>query len=248
MTSPLLSIVLPAYNEEARIEASLNSIFDYFASRQLTFEILVVDDGSTDRTPIILNDYCSRVGAGSVRHLRNRNNRGKGYSVRRGMLASAGQFGLMTDCDLSAPITEFPKLEQKVVEEGFDIALGSRDLPESDVQHSQPGLRESLGKLFNRLVRLSTPLPFKDTQCGFKLFRMKTCRDIFEHQTIDGYVFDVEILFVALKWKLRVSEIPVTWSHEEGSKVRVLGDAPSAIVDLARIHLNNARGKYDITA
>lgn len=244
-TEPFLSVIVPAFNEEARLAASLERIEHYLLGRGKRFEIIVVDDGSTDRTAEIGRLLAeSRTRGNRVRLLCNGVNRGKGFSVRSGMLEAHGELALMTDADLSTPIEEIEKLERRLERESLDLVFGSRDLADSDVQVRQPWIRETLGKLFNRLVRLVTGLPYRDTQCGFKLFRMSSCRPLFERQAVEGFIFDVEILFVARKWSLRMAEVPVIWRHAAGSKVNVLATAPSTIVDLLRIHLNNARSRY----
>jgi dolichyl-phosphate beta-glucosyltransferase len=242
---PHLSVVVPAFNEEARLDLSLRTIEEYFEDCGHPYEIIVVDDGSTDRTAAIAEGRASLPRRwGKVRWLSNEANRGKGFSVRRGMLAAEEGLALLTDADLSTPIAEFDKLREAVASRDCDLAFGSRDLSGSEVRVPQPWWRETLGKGFNRFVRLSTFLPYRDTQCGFKLFRMASCRELFRRQRLAGFAFDVEILFLARKWGLRAEELPVVWCHAEGSKVG-LGHAPSIVIDLVRLHLNNARGLYD---
>jgi dolichyl-phosphate beta-glucosyltransferase len=239
-----LSVVVPAFDEEARLDRSLSMIEEYLEKRGRPYEIIVVDDGSTDGTAAIAERRKGTAGGrGKVSCLSNGTNRGKGFSVRRGMLAAEGEFALLTDADLSTPIEELSKLEAAVAA-GCDLAFGSRDLSESDVRVRQPWWRENLGKAFNRFVRLSTRLPYRDTQCGFKLFRMASCREVFRLQRLGGFAFDVEILFIAGRRGLRAREVPVVWRHADGSKVG-LGHAPSIAIDLIRLHLNNARGLYD---
>jgi dolichyl-phosphate beta-glucosyltransferase len=243
--APLLSVVIPAFNEEHRLSESLRLALSYFTKRAFDFEIVLVDDGSTDKTSEIAEYYFRGSGEkGLLRLLKNDRNRGKGYSVRRGMLACRGQFALMTDSDLSTPLEEFPKLEKEVMNGACDIAFGSRDVPGSSIQVRQSTLRETSGKLFNRMVRMITGLPYRDTQCGFKLFDMSCCRSLFEKQTIHNFAFDVEILFMARKWGLSMREVPVVWRHAEGSKVRFFRDAPRMFLDLHKIRLNGFRGLY----
>lgn len=245
MVEPALSVIVPAYNEASRLELSLSRIQAYLKDRQIPYEILVVDDGSQDAT-VEVAEHFSREHARpeEVRILRNPVNRGKGYAVREGMLAARSDLGLMTDADLSTPITELAKLEACLQSGELDIAMGSRDLEQSQVEIRQPWRREALGKLFNRVVRLLTGLPFQDTQCGFKLFRLNSCRDVFRCQRTHGFVFDVEILVIAHEWGLRAEEVPVVWRHAEGSKVRPIGHLVPVVIDLLRIRLNNARGLY----
>jgi len=244
MNNPFLSVVVPAFNEESRLEESLVKILEYLKSRQFTYEVLIIDDGSSDQTYAIASKYAFEDEGSRLRVHQNEGNKGKGYSVRKGMLESTGRFALLTDTDLSAPIEELEKLEERVFSEEYDIAFGSRDVSGSQVVIHQPWLRENAGKAFNWVVRLLTALPYKDTQCGFKLFKMDSCKDIFRKQRIEKYAFDVEILFVARKWGLTALEVPVVWRHSEDSKVRLFPDAPLTGLDLIRIHLFNLLGLY----
>lgn len=244
MSNPYLSVVVPAFNEESRLEESLIKILNYLDNREFTYQVLVIDDGSSDRTFSIASKYVFEKDGSSLEVHKNESNRGKGYSVRRGMLEARGEFALLTDTDLSAPIEELEKLEEAVFSGECDIAFGSRDVKGSQVVIHQPWLRENAGKAFNWVVRFLTALPYKDTQCGFKLFKMNSCKDIFRKQRIEKYAFDVEILFVARKWGLVAREIPVLWKHSEDSKVRLFPDAPLTGLDLIRIHLLNLLGYY----
>ncbi len=245
MNHPSLSVVIPAYNEEQRIGSTLERISVYLRSRSRSFEILVVDDGSQDRTGEITQELGTRDDPeGTVRLLRNDRNRGKGYSVRRGMLEAQGAYSLLTDADLSSPIEEISKLEREVIDGSCHIAFGSRDMEESQIEVRQTWFRETSGKIFNRLVRLSTGLPYADTQCGFKLFNMGRCQDLFRKQTIDGFGFDVEILYMAHKWGLTLKEVPVVWRHVPGSSVRFAPDAGRMAWDLVGIRWKDFRGRY----
>ena len=245
MNDWFLSVVIPAYNEEKRIGPTLANITSYLESRDFLFEVLVIDDGSEDRTAEIAENYSGEVNSRStVRLCRNDRNRGKGYSVRTGMLAAKGKYALLTDADLSSPIEEMSKLERPVIEGGFDLAFGSRDVEGSLVEVHQPWLREAGGKAFNRLMRLVTGLPYHDTQCGFKLLKMSSCKVLFEKQTIEDFGFDVEILYLAEKIGLRAKEVPVVWRHCGKSKVRLSRDASSMIGDLFKIRWNDWRGHY----
>lgn len=246
MKGPLLSVVIPAYNEEARLGPTLERILSYLTSRHLPAEILVVDDGSRDATAQVAAAAAARPsGCCTTRLLCNERNRGKGYSVRRGMLEAQGSYALLTDADLSAPIEEMPKLERYVMEGPFDIAMGSRDVEGSQVEVHQSRLREGSGKIYNRLMRLVTGLPYGDTQCGFKLFDMRRCRDIFRKQRIEDFGFDVEIIYLARKWGLSVKEVPVVWRHVPGSRVRFVPDAVQMALDLVRIRRNDRAGRYE---
>jgi len=244
--NPLLSIVIPAFNEEGRLGLTLEKIFAYLDSRRLAAEIVLVDDDSSDGTNLIAQRFCEDHGlADRMQILRSSRNHGKGFSIRRGMLAARGAFALMTDADLSSPIEELEKLEREVINGPCDLAFGSRDIKGSVVAIHQSWFREHSGKIFNRFVRLVTGLPFRDTQCGFKLFKMSTCLGLFEKQRVFGFGFDVELLYVARKWGLTMKEVPVVWRHAAGSKVRFATDAPRMFLDLFRIRWNDGRGYYE---
>ncbi|WP_211230003.1 dolichyl-phosphate beta-glucosyltransferase [Desulfovirgula thermocuniculi] len=207
------SVVVPAYNEETRLPGTLEAIRAHLSGRE--YEVVVVDDGSSDRTAEVAGEFGCRV----VRHPRNL---GKGTAVRTGVLASRGDLILVTDADLAAPVTELPKLEA-ALERGADIAIGSREAPGARVRRASPG-RKLAGRLFNLLVRLLTGLPYRDTQCGFKLFRGEAARALFSRAACDGYCFEVEVLLLAREMGLRVEEVGVEWHDRPGSKVRLLRD------------------------
>jgi len=241
--SLLLSVVIPAYNEESRLGQSLEAIASYLEKRAIEFELIVVDDHSSDGTSRLVEEAARKAARPDVvRLLVNSENRGKGYSVRRGMLEARAPFALMTDADQSAPIEEIEHLECHVIHGDKDIALGSRDLSDSVITRRQAWYRENSGKLFNRVVRLVTGLPYRDTQCGFKLFRMSSCRALFEAQTLDGYGFDVQILYMARMRGLSMVEVPIVWKHSPGSKVHLIRDGARMLWDLARIRTRSARG------
>lgn len=240
-----VSVVIPAYNEETRLGASLSQVLAYFKGRGFDYELIVVDDGSTDATLRVAYDFSRENSLGDrFTMLANDTNRGKGFSVRRGMLASRGELALMTDSDLSTPIEEFEKLYQEMVCGPCDVAFGSRDMPESRIDLHQSWFRENAGKAFNRMVRVITGLRFNDTQCGFKLFRMAVCRPIFQAQRIENFAFDVELLFIADKWGYVLKEVPVKWHHSPGTRVRFSSDAPQMFLDLFRIRRNCKLGLY----
>jgi glycosyltransferase involved in cell wall biosynthesis len=237
-----LSIIVPAYNEEARLPDSLRRIEEYVEQTGWDFhEILVVDDGSTDGTFGAATGFAA--GNPNIRVLRNPGNRGKGYSVRHGMLEAKGDWCLFTDADLSAPIDELDTLWKALCREEADIAIGSRALDRSLIGVHQPGIRESAGKFFNLVMRLTVGLQIADTQCGFKLFRQDVAREVFSRQTLDGFGFDVEVLFVAKKLGYRTAEVPVRWNHAEGSKVGMFTGL-QAFSELAMVRWNNLRGLY----
>jgi dolichyl-phosphate beta-glucosyltransferase len=227
-----ISIVIPAYNEEERLPATLERVTAYLGSRNARFaEVLVVDDGSSDRTGPAAEGF--QRSHPMVRVLRNPGNRGKGYSVRHGMLEARGEWILFTDADLSAPVEEADKLIAAAEQRGAAVAIGSRALDRSLIEVHQSFFRETAGRIFNLFVRLLTGLPFWDTQCGFKLFQNRAAREIFQRQRIDRFGFDAEALFIAKKLGFRAVEVPVRWSHSGGTKVSML-----------RIRWWDLRGKY----
>ena len=232
-----LSIIIPAYNEAKRLPASLVKLRAYLDASQWEFaEVVVVDDGSTDNTVQVARDA-------GVRVLQNPGNRGKGYSVRNGILEAKGEWALVTDADLSSPIGEVEKLWSAVKRAGAAVAVGSRAVDRSLVGVHQPLLREAVGRVFNLAMRLVARLDFKDTQCGFKLFQTSTGREVFSRQLLDGFGFDVEVLFIARKLGLRAVEVPVRWDNVEGTKVSLwLGIM--AFLDLFKVRLNALQGKY----
>lgn len=236
-----LSIIVPAYNEERRLPSALQQIFDYVATKPFASEVIVVDDGSSDRTPAILAEWREREP--QLRVVRHERNLGKGAAVRTGMLAACGRYALFTDTDLSAPIGEADKL-LAAIEAGADVAFGSRALDRSLIQVRQSAFREFGGKVFNLLVRVLTGLRFADTQCGFKAFARERARPIFEQQTILDFGFDPEILYLAERRKLALREIPVLWSHSADTRVRFLRDAWRMFLALVRIRWNALGGRY----
>jgi dolichyl-phosphate beta-glucosyltransferase len=221
---PPFSVVIPCFNEAARIGETLRLTLDYLAANAPESELIVVNDGSTDATGAIARERLKDVGI-ETRLLENFPNRGKGAAVRSGLLAARKPIGLFFDADLSTPLGETPKLIEPVAKGEVDIALGSRALDRGLIGIHQPWRREQAGRAFNLLVRLATGLPFWDTQCGFKAFRLDVCRPILEAARLDGFAFDVELLSLAQHAGLRIREIPVRWNHAEGSKVRFFKDS-----------------------
>ncbi|MCW5963657.1 MAG: glycosyltransferase family 2 protein [Bryobacterales bacterium] len=237
-----LSIVIPAFNEQQRLPPTLAKLDAYLATRNFEFiEIVVVNDGSTDATA----DVVQRAAAerGWCRLLENPGNRGKGYSIRHGMLEAQGTWVLFTDADLSTPIEELGKLEAALGAKQAQVAIGSRALDRSLVEVPQHGLRESAGRFFNIVMRIVTGMAFRDTQCGFKLFEAEAAREIFRRQRLDGFGFDVEILYIARKLGYRVAEVPVRWQDVAGTKVS-LARGLDAFVDILRVRWNDMRGRY----
>lgn len=242
MTSvpPELSIVIPAFNEEQRLPGTLAAVSAYIRASKRETEVIVVDDGSTDRTSDIANSF-----RGEIQRLRvvaNRENRGKGYSVRHGMMEARGRIVLFTDADLSAPIDETDKLLAALVD--HDLAIGSRALNRSLISVRQSVFRENAGIIFNFIVRLILRLPFVDTQCGFKAFRRERCRIIFQQQRIERFGFDPELLYLARHHSLSAAEIPVRWAHSPATKVSMLRDSLQMFLDVFIIRWNALTGKY----
>jgi glycosyltransferase involved in cell wall biosynthesis len=243
-SAPDLSIIIPAFNEEKRLPRALARIAEYFASGQSSageIEIVVVDDGSTDATTRIAEEWANKLP--HLRVISNGTNHGKGYSVRHGMLEARGRVALFTDADLSAPIEESEKL-LAAIRRGNDVAIGSRALDRSLIGVRQARLRELAGMIFNGFVRLFTGLPFHDTQCGFKVFVREPSRIVFEQQRIEGFGFDPEILFLAQRHGLRAAEVPVRWAHDPATKVHVLYDSLRMFGDLITIRWNWLLGRY----
>jgi len=237
-----LSIVIPAYDEEKRLPGTLERITGYLQSGEWTFsEVIVVDDGSCDGTVRVAEEF--RADAPAVRILRNPGNRGKGYSVRHGMMEAKGEWTLFSDADLSSPIEELEKLWKAAQESRAQVAFGSRALDRSLIGVHQPLLRESAGKLFNVAVRVFTGMPFLDTQCGFKLFETKAAREIFRRQQLERFGFDVEVLFIARKLGYSSIEVPVRWNDMAGTKVGTVSGL-SAFLDPLRVRMHQLKGKY----
>jgi len=239
-TQPLVSIVVPAFNEAARIGDSIKRIDEFVRRSPLPFEVIIVDDGSTDRTAEVVQQCKVR----GLRFVRNDHNHGKGYAVRHGILAALGKYALFTDADLSAPIEEASKLLDVAMKEGADIVIGSRAVDRTYIEKHQSRLRELSGMTFNLMVRLILGLRLHDTQCGFKLFDREKSRTIFEQLTTFGFGFDAEVLYLAKQNGLKVRETPVRWSHAEGSKVNVIRDGLRMFTDLVRIRWNDITGRY----
>ncbi len=233
-----LSIVVPAYNEATRIGATLARIVDWARDAKRSIEVLVVDDGSSDETCRVVDDFAR--GEPSVRLLRQPRNKGKGASVKRGMLEAKGAYVLFSDADLSSPIEEVDRL-MGYIEQGADVVIGSRSLPDSDIRTRQPRFRETMGRTFNRIVRIATGLPFHDTQCGFKLFTHKAAQSVFRELTVERFAFDVEMLLIAQDQHLRVREVPVVWAHAENSRVSPITDSARMFRDVLRVRLSRRR-------
>src|SRR6267143_4352895 len=240
-----LSIVVPAYNEAVRLKQSLPVILDYLKKNQPDAELILIDDGSDDNTVNVAKQAFALAQGVNARLITYQPNRGKGYAVRCGLLACQAPIALFSDADLSTPITETPKLIEPIEEGECDLTFGSRALDRRLIGVHQPWRREQGGRIFNLAVRLATRLPFWDTQCGFKAFRMSACRPIIEGATIDRFGFDVELLYVAYRAGLRLKEIPVRWNHVEGSKISFGSDSLKMLSEVGRIRQQARRGVYD---
>jgi glycosyltransferase involved in cell wall biosynthesis len=239
-TAPELSIVVPSYNEETRLPATLERIAQYINARRPNTEVIVVDDGSTDGTASLAEGFRGKIG--DLKVLSNSVNRGKGFSVRKGSLEAAGNVVLFTDADLSAPIEEAEKLLEAM--KNADVVIGSRAMNRKLIEAHQSAFREFAGILFNKIVRIILRLPFVDTQCGFKAFRRERCRIIFEQQTIERFGFDPELLYLARHHGLTTIEVPVRWAHSPATKVSMLRDSLQMFADVFIIRWNGLRGRY----
>lgn len=244
---PYLSIVIPAYNEEKRIGRTLEGTFEYLNAQKFESEVLVVNDGSTDQTAEIVHKFA--VGRDKqLRLIENPGNRGKGYAVRNGMLQAKGDIVLFYDADLATPTTEIAKVIEPIAKNQYDIVFGSRALNNDLIGVHQSFLRELRGRGGNLLLRLLLGLDFKDTQCGFKAFRLKAAKEVFAVQQIDGFGFDPEVLYIGQKQAWRLLETPIRWNHVEGSKVTLFATTIKVLFEVLTIRLNDLKGKYQIVS
>ena len=238
---PRYSIVIPAFNERARIPATMRSVVECVRVRGWSAEVIVVNDGSTDETAALVREFAAH--SPEVRLLENPTNRGKGYSVRSGILHALGDVVMFTDADLSSPIEEAQRLFDAIAA-GADIAIGSRWLATSRQTHRQPLYRQIFGRVFNALTRAIMRLPFADTQCGFKAFTRSAAQTVFQLQTIERWGFDPEILFIALKRGYQIQEVPVSWAHDARSRISYLRDGLQMLKELAIVRWNALLGRY----
>lgn len=237
---PKVSIVVPAFNEAGRIAETLRRIEAFIKRMPWSAEVLIVDDGSMDET-------CNMVSAlrfPGLRLLQNGTNRGKGFAVKSGVLAASGDYVMFSDADLSAPIDELEKLLSAAEQHQADVVIGSRAVDRSFIEKHQSRGREVGGMIFNVMVRIILSLRIHDTQCGFKLFKRARIEPVFKKMTIDGFGFDPELLFLATRARLKILEIPVRWSHAEGSKIRFMRDSVRMFSDLLLIRWNQITGRY----
>ncbi len=240
MSQPLLSLIIPAYNEESRLPSTLERIFAFLAEQPYSAEVLIVENGSQDRTLEIAQDYARQLDCLRVFSLKAR---GKGRAVQHGMLHAAGDFCFMCDADLSMPVEEINRFLPPVLED-FDIAIASREAPGA-IRFNEPAYRHLVGRIFNQMIRAVALPGLQDTQCGFKCFRREVARQVFARQTLTGWSFDVEVLYIARRRGYRIVEVPIHWYFNPDSKVRVLRDATRMALDLVTIRLNARRGVYD---
>lgn len=244
--NPAFSIVIPAYDEAARLAGPLEQIISYLRREQPDSEIIMVDDGSLDETAVVAQSVLANYPHVPSKVIRYEKNRGKGYAIKIGLQAARGDIALFSDADLSTPIEEMPKLVNPIRDGDIDVAFGSRALDRSLIGTHQPWRREQGGKVMNLVIKTMSGLPFYDTQCGFKAFNMKKFRPLLDVMTVDRFGFDVEFIFVAKYHGLRLAEIPVKWNNVEGSKVSVFRDTRRMFSELAQIRRNAKLGVYDI--
>jgi len=244
--SPDISVIVPAYEEAARIGGPLRRIFEYFEARGIDGEVIVVDDGSADKTKEAAEDVFAEYPNARSSVIRYEPNRGKGYAVRTGLNAAKADIALFTDADLSTPIEELPKIVDPIRNGQYDVTFGSRAIDRSLIGTHQPWRREQGGKVMNLVIRKMSGLPYSDTQCGFKAFNMKRFRPLIDLMTIDRFGFDVEFLFVAKYHGLGLKEIPVRWNDVEGSKLSIVRDTRRMFTELSEIRRNARNGRYDL--
>ncbi|MDM8521266.1 glycosyltransferase family 2 protein [Anaerolineales bacterium HSG6] len=239
-TKPFLSIVIPAYNEERRLPQTLPTVAEFFAVQDYQTEILVVDDGSTDNTVQVVKQITEQHDAIRVVEAEHR---GKGHAVKVGMLAAQGQYAFLADADWAMPVTELPKFlpPQRVK---FQLAIGSRE-GHGAVRYDEPIYRHFMGRVFNGLVQLLAVSGFEDTQCGFKCFHRSVIPDLFEHQTTDGFGFDVELLYIAQKRGYKIDQVPIHWHAQDESKVNPVKDTLRMLQDIIQVRLNDRKGVYE---
>ncbi len=236
-----LSVVIPAYNEEKRIASSLKSIVSYLNNQEFQSEIIMVDDGSTDNTIQLVEGL--DVNGINLNIIWNERNSGKCYSIRRGVQESAGEIILFSDADLSTPIEEFEKF-LPYLNDGYDVVIGSRGLPESDIEVHQVWYREWMGKKFGSLVRFMALPGISDSQCGFKCFTKSSSERIFPRQKLNGFCFDVELLYITKKMNYQIKEVPICWRNSPASKVNPIRDSIRMFFDLLKIRFYDMKGKY----
>lgn len=240
LSTPFLSIVIPAHNEEKRLPRTLEQVFDFLASQPYSAEVIVVENGSSDRTWELAQKAQQAHPSLRVLHIEGR---GKGLAIREGVLAAGGEYRFICDADLSMPIQEIVKFLPPHME-GFDLAIGSREAPGA-VRYNEPAYRHWGGRLINLAIRILILPGLQDTQCGFKCFRADAAEHLFGLQTLPGWSFDIEVLYLARRAGMKIREVPIHWYYGSDSKVSAVRDAVKMIGDILRIHLNALRGRYD---
>lgn len=240
MPTFFLSIIIPAYNEESRLPHTLPKVVEFLATQDYQAEVLVVDDGSTDRTTEIVEEFSA-----THRYIRliRAEHGGKGHAVKTGMLQAKGEYAFLCDADLAMPITELPKFLPPQ-QNGYHIAIGSRE-GKGAVRYNEPAYRHLMGRVFNWLVKVMAVPGFEDTQCGFKCFHHSVTRDLFLHQTINGFGFDVEVLYIAQKRSYRIVEVPIHWYYQTESKVHPIKDTIRMVRDMLTVRRNDWQGLYE---
>lgn len=242
MKNPFLSIIIPAHNEESRLPRTLGQVFDFLKKQPISFEIIIVENGSSDRTLQLAREFALQNPNVTVYQ---EEQRGKGNAVRHGMLQARGEYRFICDADLSMPIEEIQKFIPPALA-NFDIAIGSREAPGA-IRYNEPSYRHLGGRAINFAIRLLILPGLNDTQCGFKCFSANAAEKVFRQQTLLGWSFDIENLYIARRKKLRIKEIPIQWHYDPDSKVNAIRDALQMLGDIFRIHLNARRGKYDLS-
>jgi glycosyltransferase involved in cell wall biosynthesis len=240
LSTPFLSLIIPAHNEETRLPGTLEQVFAFAAAQSYLVEVLVIENGSQDRTLQIAQDFAARH---SQMRVLQSTRRGKGLAVYQGMLAASGEYRFMCDVDLSMPVGEINRFLPPALE-GYDIAIASREAPGA-VRYHEPYYRHFVGRVYNWLIRTLALPGLQDTQCGFKCFRGAVAEDLFPRQTLTGWSFDVEVLFIARRLGYRVIEVPIPWTYNPHSKISVVRDSLKMAVDLLTIRLNALQGVYD---
>ncbi|HEY6074060.1 MAG TPA: dolichyl-phosphate beta-glucosyltransferase [Anaerolineales bacterium] len=240
MTTPFLSIVIPAHNEEKRLPRTLEQVFAFLAAQSYSSEVVVVENGSEDRTLELARQAAESHPQMRVVQLEGR---GKGLAVRKGMLEAAGEYRFICDADLSMPIEEIEKFLPPNLD-GFDLAIASREAPGA-VRYGEPAYRHWGGRAINLAIRMLILPGLQDTQCGFKCFRAEAAERLFRLQTLPGWSFDIEVLFLARRAGLKIREVPIHWHYDPDSKVKAVRDAINMVADILRIRLNAMRGRYD---
>jgi dolichyl-phosphate beta-glucosyltransferase len=240
LSKNLLSIIIPAYNEEHRLPRTLEQVFSFLSQQPYSAEVIVVENGSQDHTLEIARSYAQRFSQLKILQLAER---GKGRAVQHGMLQASGEYCFMCDADLSMPVEEINLFIPPVLVD-FDIAIASREAPGA-VRYNEPDIRHFVGRIFNSMIRVLALPELNDTQCGFKCFRLSVVHDLFTRQTLPGWSFDVEVLFIARQRGYRIVEVPIHWYFNPDSKIRVFKDSIRMAIDLLTIRTNAMRGKYN---